>query len=587
MISPYADPDQADRDAQAAYLRQLATGGGSLPPPGSVDPTVAALQQASQSLGQPSPPTLPGGSDLGNPNLQAWNVPLGPALGGGSLSVQPGAALGNPAALGTPAQAPPPGPAAAPAPPPSPPGAPLSYAAAGGKQGPSGAAASPTAVLTAGPAQPARWNPTTRDVTEERNDVPPEARTEYETAIGQIPENIAAQAGVDARAAQLSKAYLAQWDAQAAQVATSRGGTAQDDDTTRQHKQDLAAAMGKYNALMDLASSEKIDPSRWFSSMGIGQKIAFILGSGVAAFGHGYTGRGTDPMETIKAMSEQSVRAQMAQAENLRAQAGGALTTYGLMKQQFASDDAAKSAAMAAQYKAMGAQLQRDIADPRSPAVERLGKAQLAAQVNRAYQDETNNWIKAVAAHVTSKGSEKYTPPSGGGAGVSYPFEDATGRRIMVQVGSPQDKALRDMGLAPTMDVAKNKADLGKTAAETASAGKGGPQAVQASALFDRARAMMPLVQSTAYDPTRALQGTDANHQRLTNDAYNALAMTIVHSSAAGLRSPELVEQMMKGFRVDPGDTPSTIEQKKTNLENFMGQQAGLVSTVPGFKPIQ
>ena len=66
---------------------------------------------------------------------------------------------------------------------------------------------------------------------------------------------------------------------------------------------------------------------------------------------------------------------------------------------------------------------------------------------------------------------------------------------------------------------------------------------------------------STAYDPSRLVQGTEGAKNAGTQARYNASVMAAMHTKL-GIRSPEGMAQVGGAYMVQPGDTQETINRK-------------------------
>jgi len=405
------------------------------------------------------------------------------------------------------------------------------------------------------------WSPTTQSV-------------EQRQAVQYSPEAMAAtgeQFAAHAETAQAGLAGQAALGEQQNLIAKKMGlwDEATDAETRLRRQHDLNEAKAyheKISTLMQDAAADKTDPMKWWKDdMTTGQKVLFALGSAIAGFGYGYSGRGINPAQVINDRIQASVAAQRDAHKNKLEGIESARTQFGQLHQIMGDSESAYLADVAAKRQSLIGYLQLRAQDETAPAAQRMNAANAAQGLADFQADTLRKLDETQAQSIMSKSESKFAAggPGKEQVGVAVTLRDGTTKVI------PVDDA-KKLGLMPGDQAAVRKDVAEATKAEADAA------VAPAKAQADLARLktttggsnleqIAPNVHSTEWDVLgRNTQGTKSFDQDQTNQDWNARLVADYHATHPGLRlqSDELIERVLGPYMVDPGDSEQTVRRK-------------------------
>ena len=464
-------------------------------------------------------------------------------------------------------------PIAAPAAPAAPTRIPFPQGAASGAS-PAGGATNPSlALMPGGGGHAAGWQPGERKTETTNSPYSEDTIGAKVDVLGSTAAQIGAQSAYDSENAAAAH--------QAAKVmglyneATSAG------DQLRIHHtlSELKGYQRNIDNVIQDAAQDKIDPMKWFSKdMNTGQKIMFALGSALQGFGYGYTGRGVNPAENIARMSEQSVAAQRAAHEGKLQTVQGMQSQYGRMKELFGDDESASKALQAAQLTAITGHLDSAIADQTTPYAGKLQAANIKLQLDQKRAALLAELDDHKVGKVVTSTSDKYSPATAAsnnyGVWNEVELPDGSKHRTFVPMATA-----KEAGLLP-----KDQLEAQKTAAETrktiadADAAEAKAAGAKPGAAVKQLAETAKDVASTAYNPLRYVQGTDAYRQDLKNKDFASQLISVWHAQHPGIRiTPEMKESVVGAYEPQPGDTSDTIQERvHLALKSLGGGQAAV-----------
>ena len=255
-------------------------------------------------------------------------------------------------------------------------------------------------------------------------------------------------------------------------------------------------------------------------------------------FSLGLTGRGEDPGKWLNDQIQQTVQDQQNRAAKSREAVGDAKDLYQFNKQSLGDDERAKLASEMALRQQMMSTIDRKVAEDTADPMKALRGAQLKKSLaDQNAQTLEQFWDKTAEKHTTS-GNEAYHQASRGGL---HPPTRLTRAREIQKVGG---ELANDTGTQKdALELQKGPVGLRKDVAETAKT------EAEASKLANSAAPGQNIasqdVESTAYNPLRGFQGTDANAATIGQDAYNATLLSTATKQWGARGARDIVEKLL------------------------------------------
>jgi hypothetical protein len=356
----------------------------------------------------------------------------------------------------------------------------------------------------------------------------------------------AADTEKDAAIQRLGEAQAGQTQAEADAQWGLAGRAAQEDvdmqAAERKRSHAIDAQMADYAAAQKAASEGTLQYDR----RGTGARVAGAIFMALGQLGAGLTG-GRLP-NTAREIIDEQIKADYQQQKDELAKRGAAAERSGnlleKLRQRFGDDRAAESAFRAQRWQQYGLQAQAMATEAKSPAM----KAQ--ADLLKAGADQE------MAAHHQAMEHQVVT----GGGGIDWRKQYMDDQRKF------DEAALK--GETPA---GARFPSFQEYVASHGGAGGGAP--VQGVGKEGAAGQPMPtpIPQSTAYDPTRFFQGTEANRKTLDQGAWNLNVVSAVKKRMGERISPEALDHIAGQYKINPGDTEGTIRYKSMLAQRDLG----------------
>jgi hypothetical protein len=178
----------------------------------------------------------------------------------------------------------------------------------------------------------------------------------------------------------------------------------------------LAEQRGHIESLMRDASSQEINPGKWWDDKSTASKVATGIGMMLRGWVFGTTGRG-DPAQWVNSQISNSVAAQQAKAAQSRNAVTDATNVYQMMRDKFGDDERAALASQLAQRQNIISGLEAQAASANLPNMQRLRAQQLAAQLTASQAQDRLAWDEKTADKVITSGQERFVPRQVAGGG--------------------------------------------------------------------------------------------------------------------------------------------------------------------------
>jgi hypothetical protein len=435
------------------------------------------------------------------------------------------------------------------------------------------------AAVTSGPAlaqmpgavagRPAGWVPSTEQTTTKQAlQYSPETLRTIGEGLGARRELTEAQADYEGKVG-------------TQQAIQQRAGALFDEATAEKQRmlqdRQLSAAReyhSKVETLMKDAASDREDPMKWFHDQPTGSKLLTTLGLMVAGFGHGWSGRGSSPMDIINSQIRASVESQRAAHQQKREGIQDVRSKFGELKESFGDESKAMLASEMAQRQALIGNLQQTAADVTAPAANRLR----AAQIQQALAADNEKTLRELdhdqATSIEQMGSRHYQQAAlGGQAPVGVEVKLANGRTATVSVATAKELGLLPQGQLEQRKTVAETVKLEADAAKAAGAAKSplGP-GVDAAIKAGQDLPSDAFLHAPVSYFAELLQGTDASATELRRESINRTMMGVMHK-AYGARTPEAQKELAGAYMIDKGDRPERISQKIENFRQFVAGQ--------------
>lgn len=281
--------------------------------------------------------------------------------------------------------------------------------------------------------------------------------------------------------------------------------------------------------LIDNESKRDYTKEYW-ASKSVGSKIASFLSATAGGFLQGYRGLASNP--ALDAINRDVDRHVQAARENSHLKIDASKSLYDHFREKVKDAETSRALTHAATMDSLGADLEKARAGTKDQ--EEIGHIDDQLQSVRM---QTAQWKDAAKAAAVRANAPKTT------------------EQLLAE-----QKSLSE--------IKHIEAETGKTGAET------NKLQAEAAAAASAPGGSVPTPESTAYDPTRLFQGTDAFASKQGQDRWNSQVLAKLHK-ANPVRSPDVLNAMAAAYKVEPGDTKSTVDRKVAAFQADYQKRSG------------
>jgi len=296
--------------------------------------------------------------------------------------------------------------------------------------------------------------------------------------------------------------------------------------------------------LRDL-QNEKIDSKHFQKSQTLGERLGWALAMGLGGFAAGMRGGPNTAAQLYSQAIQDDIDAQRSNLSHKTDLQKGLL---GDLQKRFTDKQQQDAAAQIIGLNIFKTKLEAEKARTKNAVMNANADRELAttdnllAQQHAKFDEVTSNRV-----------TRNYESVSGGKAGGGITPEQLADKRLEII------KALQATGKPFTaQDVDRTLATLYGAGGSLPDMTKPGKGQVTATSAIGRGEG----VKSTAWNPLRYADSTEAGKQRLTNEQHNTAVLAAIHQQNPAARGVEAITMLGGPYLIKPGDVPSVVKKK-------------------------